>query len=471
MHDTRTTPRSRALAGAAVALLASATVVIGQSTARDSNESATPRTRPAPPEQMVLNQPETPLDDRISQEKVTESEPPPLPERVVMPMPPVHEIADDPAQVPIDEKYYQKARQAIERGLEYLKSQQSDDGAWMKDVRIAPTNQPDKPSPVSVAVTALAAKAIIQANPEARNTQCFQKILAYIRRAQNEDGSYEGGALTNYVTATVVMALSSADRQEFVDEIEPALTWLKRNQWDQSEGLKPTQDWFGGAGYGGRGRPDMSNTQMMLDAFYDAGMSPDEPAMQKALAFVSRAQNLKQTNNTEWVGNDGGFIYTPANGGESMASEAAGEGRYGEHIPEGQPRSLRSYGSMTYAGFKSMLYAGLSPDDVRVRAAFEWLRNNWTFEENPGLGQQGLYYYYHTLARALFVAQQETITDAEGNEHNWREELIDAIVKRQREDGSWKNKADRWLEGRPVMATVYSVLALEETIKAVLIAP
>ena len=133
--------------------------------------------------------------------------------------------------------------------------------------------------------------------------------------------------------------------------------------------------------------------------------------------------------------------------------------------PAGQARSLRSYVSMTYAGFKSMFYAGLSPDDIRVRAAFDWIRNHWTFDENPGVGQQGLYYYYHTMSRALRVAQQHTITDATGTKHSWREELIDAVTTRQGEDGSWKNSADRWLEAEPVMASVFAILALEEAIK------
>jgi squalene-hopene/tetraprenyl-beta-curcumene cyclase len=232
--------------------------------------------------------------------------------------------------------------------------------------------------------------------------------------------------------------------------------------------VRPEHDWFGGAGYGERGRPDLSNTQMMLDALYDAGLSPDEPALQKALAFMSRAQNLRATNPSEWAGNDGGFIYTPAGGGESFASEAAGDGRQGELIPAGQPRSLRSYGSMTYAGFKSFMFAGLSQNDIRVRAAFDWIRRNWTFDENPGLGQQGLYYYYHAMARALRIAQQHIVLDDQGNEHNWREELIDAITHRQRDDGSWRNDADRWLEGDPVMATIYALLSLEEAIKPVM---
>ena len=109
----------------------------------------------------------------------------------------------------------------------------------------------------------------------------------------------------------------------------------------------------------------------------------------------------------------------------------------------------------------------MSPDDVRVRAAFDWIRRHWTFDENPGLGQQGLYYYYHTMARALRVGQQHEITDLDDRKHNWREELIDAVVARQRDDGSWRNQADRWMEGMPEMATIFALLALEEAIKPV----
>ena len=214
--------------------------------------------------------------------------------------------------------------------------------------------------------------------------------------------------------------------------------------------------------------PTWSNTQMMLDALYDAGVSPEEPTVQRALVFLTRTQNLKSTNPTAWAQagtDDGGFIYTPANNGESMASEAAGEGRYGEKIPAGEPRSLKSYGSMSYAGFKSLLYAGLQEDDPRVKAALGWVKDNYTFQENPGLGQQGYYYYLHAMARALRASGLDTITDSKGVQHNWRSELIDAIASRQREDGSWVNLNDRWEESRPELATIYSVLAIEEALK------
>jgi squalene-hopene/tetraprenyl-beta-curcumene cyclase len=194
------------------------------------------------------------------------------------------------------------------------------------------------------------------------------------------------------------------------------------------------------------------------------------------LAFVARAQNLPSTNDATWAksstaSKDGGFIYSPANGGESMASDAAGEGRNGEKMPADQ-RSLRSYGSMTYAGFKSLLYAGLSRDDERVKAAFEWITRHYTFDENPGLAQQGLFYYYHALSRALAAAQQTTIpvaqSDGSVKSRNWREDLIAALAARQREDGAWINTADRWEENQPDLVTIYAVLALEEAIKPVL---
>jgi hypothetical protein len=419
----------------------------------------------------LLRQPERPLDERINTERIKETQLPPLPQQVVLPKPPEHRIADDPSLVPISEEHYKRAHAAMMSGLAWLREAQHESGGWMHQQRTTPTDQPDAPSPIAVAVTALAVKAIVQADASALETDAdVWRALRYVRRTQQENGAFEGGALTNYVTSSVVMALAAMDDPDLQDNIRDALQWLQSNQWDQEQGVRPEHDWFGGAGYGNHGRPDMSNTQMMLDAMYDAGMSPDEPAFQRALAFLSRAQNLSETNPSEWAGDDGGFVYTPAGGGESMASEAAGEGRRGELLPADQPRSLRSYGSMTYAGFKSMMYAGLSPDDIRVRAAFDWVRRHWTFDENPGMGLQGLYYYYHAMARALNVAQQHTIEDIDGQSHNWREELIDEILARQQDNGSWKNEADRWLEGEDVMATVYALLSLQEALKPAIVA-
>jgi len=426
---------------------------------------------PPPPEGVDPNRPpDRPLDPRVDPAKVGERIRAPLPESVVLPLPATHDIAFRATDVPISNAHWTSAIRAIERGTGYLLTAQEPSGGWMGEATATPTGAGADAgaSPVAVSITALALKAMVQADPDALTREGVMRAVRFIDASRAEDGSWGGGgALTNYVTATVVSALAGSDEFRFRDDVNGGVEWLTRSQWDQTEGLDPRKDWFGGAGYGNRGRPDLSNTQLMLDALYDAGVSPDSPAFQRAITFVSRAQNLRSTNDADWAGDDGGFVYTPAGGGESLASELAGEGRRGEKLPAGAAPSLRSYGSMTYAAFKSLLYAGLSPDDERVRAAFEWIRGNWTFQENPGLGQQGLFYYYHAMSRALRVAQQHHVTDVDGVRHNWREELIDAIVSRQRPDGSWRNDADRWLESHEPLCTAYAVLALEEALKPV----
>ena len=120
---------------------------------------------------------------------------------------------------------------------------------------------------------------------------------------------------------------------------------------------------------------------------------------------------------------------------------------------------------MTYAGLKSMIYAGLTKGDPRIEAALGFIRKNYSVDENPGMGQQGLYYYYHTFAKALSLLKVDTITDAKGNVHEWRSELIAALASRQKSDGSWTNPADRFLEGDPNLVTAYALLALSHARK------
>lgn len=421
----------------------------------------------------VLAPAQAPLDDRIDRGKMTSFPDPAVPRFVAPPLPPVFRIALDDAEVPMSADASKAARAALDRGLAYLLASQAADGSWMRGTQVVPTDQSAREGAASVAVTALGAKALAQAPETPERREALDKALRFVVRSLEAGGGYDGlaaGGIGNYVASAVVMGLASTERPEFAGQVSEGVAWLKRQQWDQTEGVQPTDDWFGGAGYGRSGRPDLSNTQFMLDALRDAGVSPDDPAVQKALVFVSRTQNLPAENPAPWArtgSGDGGFVYTPANGGESFASEASGEGRHGEIRPEGAPRSLRSQGSMTYAGFKSLLYAGLTRDDPRVRAAFDWIRRHWTFAENPGLGQQGLYYYFHAMARCLLAAQQPEIETTDGATRNWRDELVAALVARQRDDGRWVNDADRWEEGQPDLVTIYAVLALEEALKPV----
>ena len=249
--------------------------------------------------------------------------------------------------------------------------------------------------------------------------------------------------------ALAIIAFKEANGNHHYDELLAAAEkFVKKEQWDEDEGKSEDNVFYGGAGYGGASRPDLSNTGFLLDALHELGRGDDDPAIQKALIFVSRSQNLKSKYNTEPFAdkvNDGGFIYSPVEGGQSPAGKTDDGG-------------LRSYGSMTYAGFKSMIYAGVKKDDPRVKAAHEWIQKHYTLDENPGMGAAGLYYYYHTFAKALDAIGDDTFVDGEGKSHNWRAELADKYIATQKPDGSWVNDNKRWMETDPNLVTAYGLL-------------
>jgi squalene-hopene/tetraprenyl-beta-curcumene cyclase len=161
----------------------------------------------------------------------------------------------------------------------------------------------------------------------------------------------------------------------------------------------------------------------------------------KALLFLSKVQNLQAVNSESYAANDGGFMYEPG------SSKAGG---------------TSSYGSMTYAGLKSLIYAKVDKNDERVVAAYAWINKNFTVETTPLMKDQGLFYYYQTMAKSLNAYGSEVITDQSGTERAWRFELADQLLKIQSPEGFWVNENGRWWENNPVLVTAYSILALEE---------
>ena len=304
----------------------------------------------------------------------------------------------------------------------------------------------------SPAITALVTTAILRAGRTA-DDPLVAKSLVYLQTLARADGGIyaENSKHQNYETCVAIQCFAAANRDKRYDELlKKAEAFVKGIQWDASEGHDKSSVNYGGAGYGNSKRPDLSNTAFLIDALKSAGRGPDDEAIQNALVFVSRCQNLEtEYNTTEFAAKDpdGGFYYTPAAGGSSQAGKTEKGG-------------LRSYGSMTYAGLKSMIFAGLGPDDPRVKAATKWLANNYRLDENPGLGNAGLYYYYNTFAKTLSAVGSDTFQDAAGAKHDWRKDLIGTLASLQKPDGSWVNENNRWLEGDPNLVTAYSLLAL-----------
>ncbi|MEM9082123.1 MAG: prenyltransferase/squalene oxidase repeat-containing protein [Planctomycetota bacterium] len=378
-----------------------------------------------------------------------------------------------------------QAEAMIDRAIAYLRTQQdAESGGWS----VAPPPSPNLP-----AISALVLKGMLNEREISATDPAVERGIEYLLSFQKPDGGIHDGILATYNTAICLSALSLVRTAEAGAAIERAQPYLVSLQWSTEasgdmEGGAGTRlverqhPHYGGWGYGRSGRPDLSNTSMALQGLVDSGYPTDSPAFERAVVFLQRTQMLAKTPDDETVNDQdyaegseqGGFIYAP-----SESSDAIGEGESKAGVIEiqasGSSRSeLRAYGSMTYAGFKSYLYAELGRDDPRVIAAHDWLRHNWTVTENPGIGLDGYYYYLLTLAKALdvsgedrlMVPEEETI-GAHSSEHrevDWAAELIEQLSTLQNEDGSFRSLDDRWMENNPVLITAYMVLALQHAI-------
>ncbi|MBN8460590.1 MAG: terpene cyclase/mutase family protein [Verrucomicrobia bacterium] len=346
----------------------------------------------------------------------------------------------------------QELRQAIARGNAWLKAQQKPEGHW-----------DDEGLPALTALALTAAVRDPNLDSKAPLPPHVEKGFTWLLAQQKEDGGIYNRGLSVYNTATSLTALMAANKTAYEPAAVKARKHLVGAQWDIGEKGKTDNPNDGGIGYGSKNdHTDLSNTYLAIEALalskrlVEDGKYGDQPDLdwEAAIKFISRCQNLEETNDQEFASDDpknkGGFVYTPD---ESKAGE--------DKTADGRT-ALRSYGSMSYAGLLSFIYAKVSADDPRVLAVKEWLAKNYTLEENPGMGTEGLYYYYQTMAKALTAANIDNLKLENGKEADWRDQLGRRLLTTQREDGSWVNSNGRWMESNPILVTAYTVLAMEQ---------
>lgn len=362
-------------------------------------------------------------------------------------------VVADPAQITsasLPPDLVTQTKRSINNGLAYLRASQDREGGWTTS-RYGP------------AVTALVAQAFARDHTYGPKHPVVERALSTILKyVQPDGGIYDRRQnLANYQTSVVLSCLAVLDDPAQDDRIARARRFLTQLQFDEGEDYSTSDTWYGGAGYNSKKRPDLSNTQMMLEALNASGLSRDDPVYQRALVFVSRCQMNEATNDQPFAkgATDGGFIYSAADDGVSKANPAI----------ELKKTRLISYGSMTYAGFKSLLYASAPRDDARIQACLKWIRANYTLEVNPGLrgrhAEEGLYYYLHVFARALHAWGEPVIVDDKGVSHNWRLDLCRKLISLQNKDGSWVNDKTRWLEGDENYVTALAILSMQTALE------
>jgi squalene-hopene/tetraprenyl-beta-curcumene cyclase len=331
----------------------------------------------------------------------------------------------------------QRVTEALNKAEAYLRQQQKPDGSF----------------DANPGITALAATAILRqpGKPKAAQLQAVTKTLDGLAALAKPDGGIYDKMIPHYITAVSTMAFTAGGRAQDRPIIEKAREYLARNLLDEGEGVSPNEFWYGGMGYGnttradGR-RADMISLEYALRAMKEAELPETSAAWQKAITFLQRTQNNSETNDQKWAANDGGFVYYPG---------------FSYHTDGG----TRSYGSVSYAGLLSYTWANVKKDDERVQAVAKWIRDNYTVDENPGMGQKTVYYYYMVFAKALQALGEPTIVDARGRSHNWREELARKLLSLQHADGYWVNSVPDEMQDNKVLVTSFTMSALHAVLQ------
>jgi squalene-hopene/tetraprenyl-beta-curcumene cyclase len=371
--------------------------------------------------------------------------PAPLPASAAEP-----ETGPRPAQA--NQSLRQEVDHAIRLGTDWLRQQQAASGSFSEER--------------NPALTALALLALLRAgstdNPA--HLTGIENGFRFLRAQAKPDGGIYAEGLSNYNTALSLLALLQKGEPPDSPLVLGAKSFLLNQQ---ARGMvRPELD--GGIGYGPTGvspkraHPDLDNTLVSLEALRafelaqkarEGGQpSASQLDWKAAAAFVARCQNLAPANSVEQPAQAenerGGFVYYPGFSNAGEVEDAGGR------------KALRSSGSMSYAGLLSFIYAEIPKEDPRMVAAREWLEKHFTLEENPGLGKQGLFYYYHLMARALATTGVDTLA-TDGKTRHWARELGIELINKQASSGFWVNDTGRWMEKNEVLVTSYALLTLE----------
>ncbi len=313
-------------------------------------------------------------------------------------------------------------QRSIERGIEYLKSQQLADGSWA-----------DRPG-YSGGVTPLCTLALLQGGSTV-DDDAVKRALNYLR-------SYRPNA--TYTASLQTMVFCTAEPK--VDRLHIArnVRWIESKQY--KKGLS--------SGMWAIHTPrspdhvDNSMTQMAMLALYEAervGIAASDETWRLALDFWQRTQNT-----------DGSWGWGPGYPGSGSMTSA---GIAAVIIASGRLTA----GDATVEG-DQVQCCGRGETSDHVKHALGWLERNFAVNRNPGVNYW-LSYYLYSLERAGRLTARRFI-----GEHDWYREGAHLLVNRQLSDGSWPSDLDDEYHGDPRVSTSFSLMFLAKARRPMLLA-
>ena len=346
------------------------------------------------------------------------------------------------------------SRQAVDRGIDWLLTQQGDDGGWhsatygqLKD---------------GAAVTTLVLDAVSRLPQAGGRLAAIRRGLAFLDRGLARRGTIASpdGSL-DFPTYAAGLWLTSRRRLGLAPPAEQRkrlMEYLLGAQVVEGRGFAADSPSYGGWDFLGKGDAqgittgtNISVTRYVLEALGQV-RGGQEPAVAGRDEGIGRAMGLGKAYVLRCQQPDGGFTFTCERA--SLNNKAA--------YSDEELTKPRPYATATCDGVLALIACGAAADDQRVAKAIDWLVKRPSLEIVPGFEglppeagwQRGLrYYYYAGLASVLAY-----FPAAEGEVR--RAALARHVIGLQTKDGSWINESDRMRENDPLIATALALTAL-----------
>ena len=283
------------------------------------------------------------------------------------------------------------------------------------------------PAPVVQAAEPAAAEAVPL---DVQAAAALARAKMWLLERQRDDGSFSNPKHSG-LTGLALWALVGARHPSDADAIERAGDWLLSKAQPAGGIYQPVPDRAGGG-------LSTYNTAVCLAALAETGRRDATRAILDARTFLAGAQ----------LTGDDGFA-----GGFGYASDDGGK-RYADlnntvFVMDAMRRSQR---------YEDDRPAGEKKADLDWAAALAFAES---LHNGPGTGDQGVYFFYEIVSRALSAAGIESIPREGADPVAWKDELVSKLLSLQRPDGSFANANGRFWENDPVLVTSYSMVALE----------
>jgi squalene-hopene/tetraprenyl-beta-curcumene cyclase len=367
-----------------------------------------------------------------------------------------------PPAAPVEPESPSAAR---DRGVAYLLSKQSDDGAWRSEV-YGHFRGGDALTPLVIVS--------LQRSPESPEVNnAIERGVTFMSRYVVDDAIDAEGKLVYPVYSAALMAKALSEPR-LAKHLASRDAWVQllidwqmsaNNRWEE-------RDWqYGGWGYAGI-RPrkpaegpipealeaNISATAYAVEGLRAAGLAVKHPVFGRALVFVNRCQNFA-ADNADPEYDDGGFFFTP---GDPFRNKA------GQILDSKGKARFRSYGSATADGRRCQ-QACISPlwnadGGKRIEQAIAWfdkyippnsvgesLHQHGRFSPDREADRNAAIFYY----AAAF--SECNIGSGAQKRRQW---IQSELTRRQRPDGSWANDRNTMREDDPLLATALAVMAL-----------